>query len=167
MQRLQIEQQRHPERTPFLARMRVLLAGVVSPWNPEPLRNTLLEEYGQDSYNYYATELAEAIRAVRPAEVSTGSLASVESHASSAGDDDEEDVLGGKGVWLSKKGEGLGLLTGSKRRYFLLRAGIQSQLLKFVYFETFKEGSLGKRKGAILLTPSSIISSSEKTLKIV
>ena len=63
-----------------------------------------------------------------------------------------------RGVWLSKKGEGLGAFTKEKKRYFTLLYGADSRMLKFVYFEDVHHGAPKGRKGFIPLTPASAIS---------
>jgi hypothetical protein len=76
---------------------------------------------------------------------------------------EEETPIAGLGVWLLKKGEGLGALTGPKRRFFTLTRGTQSGLVKMAYAESEDTGP----KGAILLSPLSNISSADRTVLIV
>eukprot|EP00047_Mylnosiga_fluctuans_P019018 m.77744 g.77744 ORF g.77744 m.77744 type:complete len:1563 (+) comp7929_c0_seq1:66-4754(+) len=80
----------------------------------------------------------------------------------------EEDRVGAanEGVWLVKKGEGGLSFLSDKKRYFVLRWGLQSNRLKFAYYEAVKDGVPQKKKGAIVLTPASIITAQAKSLTI-
>jgi hypothetical protein len=71
------------------------------------------------------------------------------------------------GVWLSKKGEGFGALTGEKRRYFVLLYGIDSRMLKFTYFADVQHGRPIDRKGFVPLTTESRVSASGSHITIV
>lgn len=63
------------------------------------------------------------------------------------GRDEEEEVeLAGLGLWLEKRGEGAGLLTGSKKRFFTLVWGEQSQTLKLCYYAKLQHGLPVNRK---------------------
>ena len=146
---------------PLTVRARILLHdnAVLADDGGRGLRKQLLGEYG------------ESVVLGREAEI-TKILAEFEGVDSTdigrlIEDDDEEDVLGGKGVWLSKKGEGLGLLTGSKRRYFLLVRGCASGLLKLNYYSDVRGGGPVDKKGAIELLPNASISTDGSTILIV
>jgi hypothetical protein len=149
---------------PFRVRMQQVLAQEDAP----KAREVLAAEFGSDVFDRYTTDFTTAIRKPQLHEqASTGSLGSAQSSlsvASVTNDDDEEEVLPG-GVWLAKKGEGMSLF--DKRRYFVLRFGVQSQRLKFVYFEGVANGVPTKKKGSIVLTPSSIVSTRAKLLLVV
>lgn len=82
-------------------------------------------------------------------------------------DDDEEDVLNGRTVWLAKRGEGVGLFTGAKRRFFVLALGQQSGLLKFNYYADVRDGLPHGKKGAIELYPACNVAADGNTLVIV
>jgi hypothetical protein len=166
VRRLLSEQRVGPGRMPLLVRMRQLAAQYDN--NSEPIAAVLAREYGEDGANVYAADIAGALR--KEASYEGASLSSVHSSlsvASQFGDDDEEEVLPGEGVWLTKKGEGGLSFLSEKKRYFVLRWGLQSQRLKFVYFEQFKDNVPQKKKGAIVLTPASIVTATAKALTIV
>ncbi len=71
------------------------------------------------------------------------------------------------GVWLGKKGEGLGALTGEKKRYFVLVFGTDSRMLMFAYYADVQNGRPVDRKGFIPLSPESRVSASGTSLVIV
>jgi hypothetical protein len=72
-----------------------------------------------------------------------------------------------KGVWLAKKGEGLGAFTGEKRRYFVPVLGVDTKMLKFVYFEDVQHGRPVGRKGFVPIDRQTRISASGASLIIV
>ena len=61
--------------------------------------------------------------------------------------------LSGLDCILSKKGEGLGALTGVKKRFFSLAQGSRSHVLKINYYE--KQG--GIQKGTVILSHTSVV----------
>ena len=77
---------------------------------------------------------------------------------------EEEDVLPGFNVWLSKKGEGLGAITGSKNRYFVLVQGRNSGAVRINYYTDQNAKDL---KGHISIYPTSACTSSDRLLSIV
>ena len=83
--------------------------------------------------------------------------------------EDDMDMLDGKGVWLQKKGEGVGAaLTGEKKRYFVLVEGKTTHMLKFTYFASVdKAGQPYNRKGYIPIIPSSSIFAMGKQILVV
>jgi hypothetical protein len=82
-------------------------------------------------------------------------------------EDNEEEVVPGRGVWLAKRGEGAGVLTGSKKRYFVLVKGALSHLLRFNYYAAFRNGFPADKKGAIELFPGTVCSVNGTLLIIV
>jgi hypothetical protein len=76
----------------------------------------------------------------------------------------ETDVLAGRGVWLEKKGEGLGR---SQKRYFMLYQDSVTRDLHFVYFENFAKGTPAGRKGFIPFNRASTVSVSGTLMAIV
>ena len=70
--------------------------------------------------------------------------------ADMADNEEEIDMLPQRGVWLSKKGEGVTL--GEKMRYFTLMFGMESRMLKLAYYAAFKNGQQTERKGFIPVT---------------
>lgn len=72
-----------------------------------------------------------------------------------------------RGVWLSKRGEGLGALTAEKRRYFVLLFGADTKMLKFTYFADVVQGVPTGRKGFVPLDRASQISANGNHIIIV
>ena len=154
------EQRKHKDHLPFLARLRILFDNLPPEGDTdyEKVKAIMAGEYGADTVESYSAEFQEM---VRQNELDEDMAAFQED------DDDEEDILGGKGVWLSKKGEGMGKLTGSKKRYFLLVFGSFTKVLKWNYYSNVKLGSPIDKKGHIAILPSSEITSKGKDLTIV
>jgi hypothetical protein len=82
-------------------------------------------------------------------------------------DDEDEEELSGLGKWLGKKGEGLGVLTGEKKRFFVLMWGRQTQQLKLCYYAKLQHGLPVNRKGFVVVTPATLVQSQGKTITLV
>lgn len=85
----------------------------------------------------------------------------------SSSDEENVEMIPHKGVWLYKKGEGLGRITGAKRRYFQLVYGISTRKLKLNYYANIVQGIPSARKGHINIFPNSPIVSKGKAIEIV
>ena len=81
--------------------------------------------------------------------------------------DDEIDVLPGQGVWLAKRGEGLGALSADKKRYFVLVYSQRSRALRMAYYADLQGRQPLDRKGAIPVSMLSSISARGVELRIV
>lgn len=81
--------------------------------------------------------------------------------------DDEIDVLPGQGVWLAKRGEGLGALSADKKRYFVLVYSQRSRALRMAYYADLQGRQPLDRKGAIPVSLLSSISARGVELRIV
>ena len=73
-------------------------------------------------------------------------------------------LLDGKGVWMTKKGEGISL-RGEKKRFFRLE--IVNGELQFVYYATYKNSIPADKKGFILISSFSKISTDKDHVEIV
>ena len=77
------------------------------------------------------------------------------------------EAVPGLDVWLSKKGEGLGALTGEKKRFFTLERGVESGCLRVAYFGPGPGGQPGELKGSIPLFPTTTVEASGRQLLVV
>ena len=77
----------------------------------------------------------------------------------------EKEVFEGAGAWFLKKGEGA--FTGAKRRYFALRYGQTTNMLKLNYYVDCVNGVPRERKGCIAISAVSTFSVQGKILLIV
>ena len=67
-------------------------------------------------------------------------------------DEDEENLWEGRGVWMVKKGEGIGR---DRRRFFTLVMGKESGAIKLNYYGSVKDDRPVDKKGFIVIGPSS------------
>jgi hypothetical protein len=123
---------------PALARIELLTAGKSS---QSDVLKALETEYGAPVRARYEPEVRDRY--------------TDDSEASGEVRDDYDDleVYPGRGVWLFKKGEGLGLLSGDKRRYFVLVRRDSSRTLLFHYYAAFTSGRPTDLKGSIDVLP--------------
>lgn len=128
----------------------------------EGIRNTLLAEYGAQTFKLHEQEMNLVFRRMEENEDETKSLR----ENAMDDDDDEEDVLQGRGVWMSKKGEGLGMLTGAKKRFFLVVFGTFTKVLKWNYYAHVKHDVPVDKKGHVRLYPTSEFTAKGKDLTI-
>jgi hypothetical protein len=80
---------------------------------------------------------------------------------------DEIDVCPGVGIWLRKKGEGVGALTGDKKRYFVLLFAQHARTLRMAYFAELVGTQPTDRRGAIPVSGLSNIVARGAELRIV
>ena len=81
--------------------------------------------------------------------------------------EEEEEEIAGIALWMHKQGEGLGGLTGEKKRFFTLVFGEQSKTLKLCYYAQLQHGRPINRKGHIVVTPATGLSCNGKALSLV
>lgn len=70
------------------------------------------------------------------------------------------------GVWLDKRGTGMGKLTGDKHRYFLLVYGCQSGSLRLNYYGALEEDMPRDKKGFIEVFPSAEPTFEDRIIKL-
>ena len=88
----------------------------------------------------------------------------------SAAETDESEVpmIPSGGIWMSKKGEGLGAaLTGEKRRFFELVYSTKKKMLLLNYFAGLNNNVPVDKKGSVLITQASSISPKGQNLNVV
>ena len=130
---------------PLLARLQQLLHSeyLSNDVDVQDVTARLLREFSETTVHARTGDIAAAVGLFEGAVPSRGLNE----------EDKEEDVLPGRGVWLSKRGDGAGVLTGSKKRYFVLVRGVMSRLLRFNYYASFRGGAPSDKRGAIELFP--------------
>ncbi len=151
------------EKMPLLAYHAKMTAAGES---PAAISAKLGEVYGADVLSSYTGVLQRASAAA--SNMARGAADGAdESEAGPGNDEDDiEDVLKGRGVWLAKKGEGLGVLTGDKKRYFLLVRGAFTKTLHWNYYVDVADGVPSNKKGSVPVLPTSLISAKGKVIVI-
>lgn len=81
--------------------------------------------------------------------------------------EDEIDVYPGSGVWLRKKGEGVGALIGDKKRYFVLVYSQLARTLRMAYFVELVGTQPLDRRGSIPVSSLSTIAARGAELRVV
>jgi hypothetical protein len=70
-------------------------------------------------------------------------------------------------VWLFKKGEGIGALTGEKRRFFILQRAVNTGSLRIAYFAPDASDQPTVLKGKIMLYPSTTVEAQDSAILLV
>ena len=70
------------------------------------------------------------------------------------------------GVWLDKRGTGMGKLTGDKHRYFVMVYGCQSGSLRLNYYGALEEDVPRDKKGFIEIFPSAEPTYDDRTIRL-
>ena len=131
-----------------------------------PDRTWILTADSSDQASNWAALLTRA-RAESSMKSITASLIKEESDDEADIVTDEEEVLegGGEGVWMRKKGEGR--FAKERLRYFMLVSGRLSGILRLVYYSGVHNGCGVGRKGVILITRKTAVSTTDLTLELV
>lgn len=144
---------------PALARVQALLA---QHQPPAAICTAISTEYSVAVLQRYEKDIRQPETATADTEGDTDG-----SGALLFSEDDETELQPGSGMWLSKRGEGLGLLTADKRRFFVLVRREAARTLALNYYVNCTQGRPDDLKGAIALLPNCVVTAHGNELTIV